>query len=378
MRFLRAFATAALFTAMLRAQLASTSAPDILLVGRFRTPLPYDAVLQKLDDYYQEQVARKLAVALPRIAPQTHYETWHDMWVSFSPEGSVLNVTLKRQTSASMVTLVKGWMLQIAGRIEGEMPPKFEELPGLRSAQGHVYASRRDLASALGDQASLQSLVSWQSAGLLVSPSPLMRVTLESASQLGAHRFTVLAETAGLARQLAARIGSTMTRPCVCSAYSETAELDEELRKSAIEKSEDVNEPSQRIYFSRTDPKILEQQQRAEPETQQRLAAALGWVGVKYRVEKPYAKVHIRWTELTGYERENGKFDAERPLGASTAVNVRMPAAAGAQLTGRTKLNGPLRPGAYRILLEGESAAGEKVRIDCRDYWFDGKTFEEI
>lgn len=378
MGFLRAFATAALFASLLRAQFSSTPVPDVLLVGRFHTPMAYEAVLQKLDDYYQEQVGRPLAAALPRIAPQTHYETWHDMWVSFVPEGSTLSVTLKRQTSASMTTIVKGWMLQIAGRVEGEMPPKFEELPGLRSAQGQVYASRRDLASALSDQASLQSLASWQYAGLLVSSSPMMRVTLESAGQLGAHRFSVLAETTMAARQLATRIGSAMARPCVCSAYSETAELDEELRRSAIEKSEDVNGASQRIYFSRTDPKILEQQQRAEPETQQRLAAALGWVGVKYRIERPYAKVHIRWTELTGYQRENGKFEAERPLGESTAPNVKMPATAGAQLTGRTKLNNPLKPGAYRILLEGENAAGEKVRIDCRDYWFDGKTFEEI
>ena len=378
MRFVRVLALAAVFAATLHSQFAAASAPDVLLVGRFRTPLTYEAVLQRLDDYYQEQVARKLATAFPRIAPQTHYETWHEMWVSFGAEAGALNVTLKRQTSPSMTVIAKGWMLQIAGRTGGEMPLKFEELPGLHSAQGQVFGSRRELAGAVSDQPSLQSLGTGQYAGLLVSAAPMMRVTLESAGQRGAHHLTVAAETAPAARQLVARISSAMTHPCVCAAYSETAELDEELRKGAIEKSEDVNSASQRIYFSRTDPKILEQQQRAEPETQKRLAAAAGWVGIKYRVEKPYAKVHIQWTELAGYVRDGGKFDVERPLGASTAVNVRMPGTAGAQLTGRTRLNGALKPGAYRILLEGETAAGERVRIDCRDYWFDGKAFEEI
>jgi hypothetical protein len=37
-----------------------------------------------------------------------------------------------------------------------------------------------------------------------------------------------------------------------------------------------------------------------------------------------------------------------------------------------------LKPGAYRVRLESEDAAGQPARIDQRTYWFDGKTFEEI
>jgi hypothetical protein len=37
-----------------------------------------------------------------------------------------------------------------------------------------------------------------------------------------------------------------------------------------------------------------------------------------------------------------------------------------------------LKPGAYRVRLEGEDAAGQKGRIDERTYWFDGRTFEEL
>ena len=115
---------------------------------------------------------------------------------------------------------------------------------------------------------------------------------------------------------------------------------------------------------------------RADPAMKKRLAAASGWLAIRYRVDKPFAKVKIRWSELTGYSREEGKFEAERPLGSSTAVNVRPAAPASAQITGRTKLE-PLKPGAYRVVLEGETS-GQKVPIDRRDYWFDGKIFEEI
>ena len=43
---------------------------------------------------------------------------------------------------------------------------------------------------------------------------------------------------------------------------------------------------------------------------------------------------------------------------------------------GRDELR-TLKPGAYRVGLEGESPTGEMVKIDERTYWFDGKVFEE-
>jgi hypothetical protein len=46
-------------------------------------------------------------------------------------------------------------------------------------------------------------------------------------------------------------------------------------------------------------------------------------------------------------------------------------------LTARTKLP-LLKPGAYRVRLEGEDPAGPAGKIDERTYWFDGKTFEEL
>jgi hypothetical protein len=125
------------------------------------------------------------------------------------------------------------------------------------------------------------------------------------------------------------------------------------------------------------DPKFVEGKLRGDPAVQRRLAAAAGWYVIRYRVDKPYAKLNVRWSELTDYTREDSKFAGERALGASTALNVRPPAQLSSQLTGRTKLEA-LKPGAYRIVIEGETAAGEKVAIDRRDYWFDGHTFEEL
>jgi hypothetical protein len=57
-------------------------------------------------------------------------------------------------------------------------------------------------------------------------------------------------------------------------------------------------------------------------------------------------------------------------------TNAKAPIPAGTQSTGRLKLS-TLKPGAYRIALEGETA-GSAVAIDHRDYWFDGKAFEEL
>ncbi len=75
----------------------------------------------------------------------------------------------------------------------------------------------------------MQLLATWQHAGLMVSASPLILITLAPAGRHGARQFTVKAETAAAARQLTAKITAALKKPCVCAAYSETAELEQEL-----------------------------------------------------------------------------------------------------------------------------------------------------
>jgi len=378
MRYIRVAVIATLSCLCLAAQFAASPGHDVLLIGSYRTPMSYGAALAQLGSYYEEQVGRKLAVVFPKIAPDTHYETWHDMWVFFARDGGSLNVTIKRPTDAATEPLAKGWMLQIAGRTGGELPPRFEEKPAMRSVESQLYGSRKDLARALANQPAFHLLETWQHAGLLVSAAPLTRIELTNSGQRGMHRITVTAETAAAARQLANRLSTAVSGPCVCSVYSETAEIEEELHRDAAEKAESVNALAPAaIYGTEMEPQTMEEKLRAEPEMQKRLAAANGWFGIKYRVDKPYSKVKIRWTELTGYSREDGSSTAKRELGSNTAANVRATLQPGSLLTGRTRL-GTLSPGAYRITIEGQTAAGGNARIDQRDYWFDGKTFEEL
>src|SRR2546423_3235425 len=117
----------------LPAQFGMPVAPDVLLEGSFRTPLKYEIILERLDKYYDAQVGRKGAIAFPAIAPFVHFDVWHDMWVYFEPQGDKLSVTIRRAADSVTGRLGKGWMLEIAGRIEGEMPIAFKELPRLHS-----------------------------------------------------------------------------------------------------------------------------------------------------------------------------------------------------------------------------------------------------
>ena len=94
-------------------------------------------------------------------------------------------------------------------------------------------------------------------------------------------------------------------------------------------------------------------------------------------MDKSYRKVTVSWIELTGYVRATGKFEGERALGQSALPGPKPPPQAGSPLTAHTKLP-VLKPGAYRIRLESEDAAGQAAPIDQRTYWFDGKTFEEL
>src|SRR5215471_6371867 len=108
---------------------------QVLLQTQFHTPLTYEAALQQLDTYYQEQVNRKLAVAFPEVAPKQHYDVWHDMWVSFDTSGEKMTVTMKRPADSITSRLVKNWMLTFAGRLNADIPLQYKELPAPNTAK---------------------------------------------------------------------------------------------------------------------------------------------------------------------------------------------------------------------------------------------------
>jgi hypothetical protein len=365
--------------AMGRAQpLVTPPGPDAVLSTRFLTPLTYEAALARLDSYYEEQVGRKLPVAFPEIAPHRHFEVWHDMWVFFDAAGGQTAVTLKRPTEGIAGRLVKSWMLELAGRVEAAMPLEFKEEPPLHAVAGDIFASRNDLSRALQTETSMQSVATWEHAGMMVSAAPLTWVVLASAGLHGVHRVTVAAQSAAAAKQLLAKLMQGVVKPGICAAYSEEVELDREVRGLAGgESAERGVMASQAVSIPNMDEKHLEDKVRAEPEMVKRSAAALGHYAIRFRVDKSYRNVTVSWTELAGYARATGKYAFERALGQSALPNPKAPPQAGSPLTARTKLP-ILKPGAYRIRLQGEDAAGQAGKIDERIYWFDGKTFEEL
>ena len=343
--------------------------PDVVLSTRFLTPLTYDAALARLDAYYEEQVGRRLPAALPEIAPHCNFEVWHDMWVFFDAAGGQTTVTLKRLTEGISSRLAKGWMLDLAGRLEAPMPLDFKEEPPLHETSAEIYASRSDLARALPDT-SLKPVATWQHAGLLVSAAPLQWVVLAPAGLHGVHRVTVAAESAAAAKQLLAKLMQGVLKPGIFAAYSEETEIDQEVRGLASGKSAELGSPN-------VDERYMEDKLRAEPEMVKRTAAAQGQYVIRYRVDKSYRKVTVSWSELTGYARATGKYEAERALGQSALPGPKLSSPAGTPLTASTKLP-VLKPGAYRVRLGSEDAAGQASPIDQRTYWFDGKTFEEL
>jgi hypothetical protein len=361
-----------------RAQpLVSPPAPDTVLSTRFPSPLSYEAALARLESYYDEQVGRKLPVAFPQIAPHCHFEVWHDMWVFFEPANGQTMVTLKRPTDGIASRLVKSWMLDLAGRLEAAIALEFKEEPPLHEVGGDIYASRNDLARALGTETSLKPIATWEHAGVMVSAAPLTWVAMAPAGLHGVHRVTVAAESAAAAKQLLAKLMQGVLQPGIYGVYSEEAELDQEVRALASSQSAAAGvTASQAVYIPNIDEKYLQAKVRAEPEMVKRLAAAQGQYAIRFRVDKSYRKVTVSWISLDGYARATGKYQGERALGQSALPNPKPPQA-GSPLTARSKL-ALLTPGAYRVRLEGESAAGEAGKIDERTYWFDGKTFEEI
>ena len=351
---------------------------NAVLSTRFVTPLTYEAAVARLGSYYEEQLGRSLQAAFPEIAPHRHFEVWHDLWVFFDAAGGHTMVTVKRPTEGIASRLVKSWMLDLAGRLEAAMPLEFQEEPPLHEVEGEIYASPGDLARALGTEQAMKPVATWEHAGLIVSAAPLSSVVMAPAGLHGAHRVTVAAESAAAAKQLLGKLVQGVLQPGICAVYSVEVELDQEVRSLAGGQSAAAGATaSQTVYIPNMDQKHLEDKVRAEPEMVKRSAAALGQYAVRFRLDKGYLKVILSWSELAGYARGTGKFEGERVLGQSALPIPKLPAQAADPLTARTKLP-VLKPGAYRVRLEGEDAAGQKGRIDERTYWFDGRTFEEL
>jgi hypothetical protein len=349
-----------------------------LLSTQFRTPLGYEAALEKLDQYYQEQVGRKLAAAFPEIGPKQHYEVWHDIWVEFEPAGDQTQITMKRPADSITSRLIKSWMLGFAGRLNAEIPLTYQESTPMRTAETDLYGTPRDVASILRAQPGFKALASWQHPGLVVSASPMVSVVMDAAGSHGVHHLTVTADSVAAARQVLTTVMRGAQKPCICAAYSETSELDVEIL-AEVQNRANVLGPNAAgsVYVPGLTAKHIEDRVRADPEMQKRITQAAGAYDVKFRIDKPYRQVTVTWIELQGYSRDTGKFSAERHAGSSQVANPRIPPQSGAQLNARTKME-PLPPGAYRIRLEGSAAAGQSVLIDERVYWFDGKSFEEL
>ena len=368
------------FAAAQTAAQTGTLAPApklILLSTRFRAPINAATVMERLGRYYDEQVGRKFALAVPEISPNHRYEIWHDMWMDVEPQGDATTIALKRPTAVDSTRIAKGWMLEIAGRLEAPLPLEFSETTPMHQADGELWASGRDAARAIDQSAPMKYLPSWQHAGLLVGTSPLAVIVFATSGLQGIHHVTVTAESAAAAKQIWTSVQRAAAKPCICSAWSEVAQLEEEVRAGARAKSDTLAvAASNALYVPLMDNNHLEEKLREEPEMRKRFAAAQGLYSVKYRLDQAYRKVTLTWLELTGYDKATGKSTAERPLGETALAAPRMTPVASVPATLRTKL-APLAPGGYRVLMDAEDATGKTVRIDERTYWFDGKVFEE-
>jgi hypothetical protein len=172
-------------------------------------------------------------------------------------------------------------------------------------------------------------------------------------------------------------VQATAAAPCICTAYSESVELDAEIRQLAEARRDEINTNSNTLFYHPLmDLKMVEDRIRSQPEMQKRIAAARGMYDLKYRVDRAYRKIVLSWSELKGYSKPDGQFESERALAQASFPNVAKPAP-GALITARIHME-PLQPGTYRVRIEGESLAGGTSKIDERIYWFDGKTFEEM
>ena len=140
------------------------------------------------------------------------------------------------------------------------MPLAFKELPRLHSAETDIYGSHRDLESALASQPSMKPTSHLGARG----PDRVRRADGQRGARPGGlhgiHHLTVTAENAAAA-EATAWPGSPprWPNPGICAAYSESVEMDEEIRRSAREKADNTGaNTARKIYLSYSNPQAIE------------------------------------------------------------------------------------------------------------------------
>jgi len=345
-----------------------------LLTSQYKTPLAYEAALEKLNGYYDTQVGRKLSVAFPEIGTRQHYDVWHDIWVSFSSGDAPLTVTMRRPSDSITNRLVRGWMLEFAGRLGAEIPIQYREHPYPTTAEMDVYATHKDLSPIFKSMPGMKALNSWQHLGLAVSAQPLLSVAMDHAGLHGMHHVSLLAENAAAMKQLTAALIQGLQRPCVCGVFSEQAEVERDVSQEVETTSSLLGTHSTGTIFTpELTRKHEEEAVRSRPEFKKRLLEATGNYDIKFRPDKSYQRVTLIFVALSAYDRAIGKAKSEKILGRANAPSVRPPSPTSPPLNARIKME-PIQPGAYRIHLESDTGNP----IDERTFWFDGKVFEEM
>jgi hypothetical protein len=358
-----------------RAQPPSTT---VLLEGRFHSPMSYEEVLARLDDFYREQAGKSRAEALPEIGPRQHFDNWRDMWMEVTPSASGSHVVLRRAAEAASLRAAKSSMLDIAGRLSSGAPIDFEQVGTLETVSTEICIGRRDVAEELQKAPSEpRPIPSWRQAGLFVAFEPLALVTLDNSGLTAASRLAVTMRNPAEARKLLARLAAGAGRPGICAVLAEATAIDEEVRRAADRMERDTMIKSSGLVLSMgTGTKAYEDRVRSAPEMQKRIADARGSVQVKYRLDRPYRSLTLRWFRLADIPRAGGEPDTETAPAGITVQNPRK-TEPGEPATARFKPDS-LEPGAYRIRIDAAQPSGEQVRVDERTFWFDGKRFREI
>ena len=227
----------------------------------------------------------------------------------------------------------------------------------------------------------MKPIATWEHAGLMVSAAPLAWVVMAPTGLHGVHRVTVAAESAAAAKQLLAKL--IAGRPEARHLRGLLRGSGDSTRRSATWQA--ANRPtagataSQAVFIPNIDEKYLEDRVRARTRKwssgrrrrRDNMTSASVWTRVT-------ARSRSTGSELAGYARATGKYEAERALGQSALPDPKPPPQPERPLTARTKL-----PAAETGRLSRPAGGRRRRRAGCpkideRTYWFDGKTFEEL
>ena len=349
---------------------------EYVISAEFDTPLTVSGALSRLDAFYQKEIQKQNT--LVRVSNTTYYDVWRDIWFVFEQvKPAMLHARIESRSDGSN-DYSSQWIQEGAVLLGGPQAIAVRKGEPISGGSATIPATEKEIATYLRDRSgyAIRAYPNWHTEGLYMSASPRLWALVWPDALNGTVSMTAYSGDADAVRKTVAGMKTAPAHQRIAVLTSSIAEVDQDIRNEAGRRVREIVDQLAKDAHPYIDIRGVEQEVRDSPVFQKRLLEAASTFLVKFRTDKDYQKVNLRWFELEGFSSVTQQFSGQKLMKEADLADVRRNPDAGHLFVIPVPLP-ELKPGGYRVQLRGTTPGGAQNNIDERTYFYNGSVFTE-